>query len=106
MLTKTVNLTQFWAIKEVHHVLEEYEYDKGGFILQIPSYKQQLIEYILSKINHRYLEIHNLTEIPKEATDVIPQCPIGEKIVIKQLIYTGISKIVRELSNHIEAKSA
>ncbi len=106
MLTKTVDLTRLCAVKEIQHILEECDYDRGGFILQIPSYKQQLIEYILSNINHRYLEIRNLTEIPKEASDVLPQCPIDEKIVIKQLLYKGISEIVRELSNQIEVKSA
>lgn len=106
MLTKTVDLTRLCAIKEIQHILEECDYDRGGFILQIPSYKQQLTEYILSNVNHRYLEIHNLTEIPKEAADILPQCPIGEKIAIEQLLYTGISKIVQELSNQIEVKSA
>ena len=108
MLNKTVDLTRLCMVKEIQHILEECDYDRGGFILQIPSYKQQLIEYILSNINHRYLEIHNLTQIPKEAIDVIPQCPIDEIIVIKQLLYMGISNIVQELSNqiNIEVKSA
>ena len=99
MLTKTVDITQLCAVKEIQHILEECDYDRGGFIFQIPSYKQQLIEYILSNINHRYLEIRNLTKIPKEATDVLLHCPIGKKIVIKQLLYRGISEIVQELSN-------
>ena len=106
MLTTTVNLTRLCAVKQIQHVLEECDYDRGGFILQNSFYKQQLIEYILSNINHRYLEIRNLTEIPKEATDILPLCPIDELIVIRKLFYIGVSKIVQELSNNIEVKSA
>ena len=105
MLTKTVDLTQLCAVKEIQHIFEECDRSIRGFILQNPVYKQQLTEYILSNINHRYLEIKNLTEIPKEATDILPHCPIEEKIVIRQLLHMGMSKIVRELSSHIEVKS-
>ena len=106
MVTTTIDLTRLCAVKEIQHILEECDYNRNSFIFQNPSYKQQLIEYILSNINHRYLEIKNLTEIPKEATEILPQCPIEEKIIIRQLLHIGMSNIVQELSNHIEAKSA
>lgn len=106
MLSKTVDLTQLCAVKEIQHILEECDYDKANFILQNSFYRQQLIEYILSNISHRYLKIQNLTEIPKDADEILPQCPIEEQIVIRQLLHIGMSKIVQQLSNPIEAKSA
>lgn len=106
MLTTTVDLTQLCVVKEIQHIIEVCDYARDNFILQDPFYKQQLTEYILSNLNHRYLEITNLTEIPKEATDILPQCPLGEKTVIRQLLHLGMAKIVRELSNQIEVKSA
>ena len=104
MLTTTVDLTRLCAVKEIQHILKECD-GYRGVILQNPCYKQQLIEYVLSNINHRYLEIQNLTEIPKDATDILPQCPIEEKIAIRQLLHIGILEII-QTSNHRELKSA
>ena len=106
MLNKTVDLTQLCVVKEIQHILEECDDDRSDFILQNQYLKQQLTEYILSNLNHRYLKIKNLTEIPREATDILPQCPIEERIAIGQLLYIGMSKIVLKLSTHIEVKSA
>ena len=106
MLTKTVDLTRLCAVKEIQHIIEGCDYASDSFILLDPFYKQRLTEYVLSNLSHRYLEIKNLTEIPKKAADILPQCPLDEKIVIRQLLHLGMTEIFRELTNQIEVKSA
>ena len=93
MLTKLVDLTHFWVIKEIQYLAESQEY-QGNLILRDLYYKQQLIEYVLSNVNHRYMMIE-LTAIPKEAGDLFPQCPLDERVIMRQLLLMGMSKIVR-----------
>lgn len=100
MLTKLVDLTHLWVIKEVQYLAESEEY-RGNLILRDPYYKQQLIEYVLSNLNHRYMMIE-LTAIPKEAGNLFPQCPLDERVVIRQLLLMGMSKIVRSLYKQAE----
>ncbi|MBW4534332.1 MAG: hypothetical protein KME09_10390 [Pleurocapsa minor HA4230-MV1] len=97
MLTKLVDLTQLCVVKQVQYLLVESEKNGGSLILQDPYYQQQLIEYVLSNLNHRYITLE-LTEIPQDASDVFPQCPIDEQIAIKQLLQKKISQIDRYLS--------
>ena len=98
MLTKIVDLTQLCVVKQVQHILLESEKSGGSLILQNPYYQQQLIEYVLSNLNHRYIKLE-LTEIPVEASDVFPQCPIDEQIAIRQLLNMKISQIARYLGD-------
>lgn len=100
MLTKSVNLTYLYVLKEIHYVVESEEY-RGNLILQDSDCKQQLIEYVLSNLNHRYMMIE-LTEIPKEASGLFPQCSLEERVVIRQLLLRGMSKIVRSLYKEAE----
>ena len=104
MLTKLVDLTELCVIKEIQFILEKSSEYKGNFILQNPIYQQQLVKYVLSKIEHRYLKIENLTEIPKEAAEILPQCPIQESIEIRQLLESGILNIGQKLLKQIETK--
>lgn len=100
MLTKLVDLTHLWVTKEVQYLAESEEY-RGNLIFRDLYYKQQLIEYVLSNLNHRYMMIE-LTEIPKEASDLFPQCTLDERVVIRQLLLMGMSKIVRSLYKQAE----
>ena len=97
MITKKIDLTQLCAIKEVQHILGKSEEFRGNLILQNPYYKKEIIEYVLSNIKHRYMKLEELTEIPERASDVLPLCPIEEKIIIRQLIQLKMSQIVKTL---------
>ena len=105
MLDKKIDLTQLCALKEIQFTLVESVEYEGNFILQNSFYKQQIIEYILSNLNHRYFIVKNLTEIPKKASDILPHCPIEEKIAIRQLMQLKMSQIVRELLEQNEQKT-
>ncbi|PSB11258.1 hypothetical protein C7B62_06240 [Pleurocapsa sp. CCALA 161] len=94
MLTKIVDLTQLCVVKQVQYILVELEKDRDNLILQDSYYQQQLIEYVLSNLNHRFMMLE-LTEIPQDPSDVFPQCPIDEQIAIRQLLQMKISQIGR-----------
>lgn len=94
MLTKLVDLTQLCVIKQVQSILVESEKDGNNLIIQDFYYRQQIIEYVLSNLNHRYMMLE-LTEIPQETSGVFPKCPIDEQIAIKQLLQIKISQIER-----------
>ena len=94
MLTKIVDLTQLCVVKQVQYILVESEKKRGNLILQYPYYQQQLIEYVLSNLNHRYMMLE-LSEIPIDASDVFPQCPIDEQIAIRQLLQMKMPHIGR-----------
>ena len=68
MLTKLVDLTRLCVVKQVQSTLVESEKDGDNLILQDPYYQQQIIEYVLSNLNHRYMMLE-LTEIPQDASD-------------------------------------
>ena len=95
MLNKQVNLTQLCVIKEIQHLLLKSQEYKDNVILHDPVYQRQIIEYILSNLDHRYMTIENITEIPRVASDIFPECPIQERTVILQLLQTKMSEIVR-----------
>lgn len=97
MVTKKIDLTQLCAIKEVQHILGKSEEFRGNLILQDPYYKKEIVEYVLSNIKHRYMKLEKLTEIPEQASDVLPRCPIEEKITIRQLIHLKMAQIVKTL---------
>ena len=99
MLTQIVNLTELCITKELVCIIlksDQYKPNLANFVLQDPAYQQQLIQYVLSQINHRYLKIKNLSEIPKSASKIIPRCPIEEQLIIRQLLETKILEIARE----------
>ena len=106
MLTKSVNLTKLCLVKEIQYILSTSDEYKNNLVLQSPAYRQQLTQYVLSNINHRYLKIKNLSEIPKEASEILPQCPIDEQLLIRQLLETKILEIAQELLLYTEYKSA
>ena len=97
MLNKIVDLTKLCAVKEIQYILSQSKQDRDNIILQNRDYQQQLIEYVLSNINHRYMAIENLTKIPVEASEIFPQCPIHEQIAIRQLLHVGMIEITRSL---------
>ena len=105
MLTKLVNLTQLYVVKEIQEILQKSSKYKGNLILQNPIYQQQLSEYVLAKINHRYLKIENLTEIPKEAAEILPKCPIQELLEIRELLERGILNIEQEMLKQTQTKN-
>ena len=100
-----VDLTKFCTIKEIQYILLESEEYRGNIILKDLSYQKQIIEYVLSNLNHRYTTIENLTEIPKKSSDILPQCPIQEQTTIRQLIQLKMSKIVRQLLEPTQLKA-
>ena len=106
MLTQKVNLTQLCTLKEIQYILLNSEEYKGNLIIRDSYYQKQIIKYVLSNLNHRYLTIDNLTEIPKNSNDILPKCPISEKIMIRQLIEIKISQIVRQLLEKAEIKAS
>ena len=97
MIDKIVDLTQLCATKEIMYMLLESPEYRGNLLLQDPDYKQQLMEYVLSNINRRYMAIEKLNVIPVKASDILPQCPIEERIAIRQLLQIGMSKIGENL---------
>ena len=105
MLTKKVNLTKLCAIKEIQYILLESEEYKGNIILEDLLYRKQITEYVLSNLNHRYLKIKNLTEIPINSGDILPQCPVEERTIIRQLVQLKMSEIVRQLLERVELKT-
>ena len=94
MLTKIVDLTRLYVVKEVQYILVESEENRDNLILQDTYYQQQIIEYVLSNLNHRFIMLE-LTEIPIEASDVFPRCPIDEQIAIRQLLQKKMSRLAR-----------
>ena len=106
MLTGSVNLTELCVVKEIHYILSKSDKYKNNLFLQNLSCQQKLIQYVLSNINHRYLTIENFNEIPKEASEILPQCPIDEQLVIRQLLETKILEIFQELLLQTEYMSA
>ena len=97
MITILVDLTQLCTVKEIQFILSSSDEYRTSSILENSAYRQQLIEYVLSNLNHRYLTIENLTEIPQQASDILPECPIDERLQIRQLLQQGMSKIARQL---------
>ena len=106
MLTRYVNLTKLCLVKEIQYILSTSDEYKNNLVLQNSACRQQLTQYVLSNINHRYLKIENLSEIPKEASEILPQCPIDEQLLIRQLLETKILEIAQELLLYTEYKSA
>ena len=106
MLTRSVNLTKLCVVKEMQYILSKSDKYKNNLVLQHPACQQQLIQHVLSNISHRYLTIENLSEIPKEASEILPQCPIDEQLLIRQLLETKILEIAQELLLYTEYKSA
>ena len=100
-----VDLTKFCTIKEIQYILLESEEYRGNIILKDLSYQKQIIEYVLSNLNHRYTTIENLTEIPKKSSDILPHCPIQEQTIIRQLIQLKMSEIVRQLLEPTQRKA-
>ena len=102
MLNRTVDLTKLCAFKEIQYILSQSNEYRSNIILQNRDYQQQLIKYVLSNINHRYMTIENLTQIPVEASEIFPQCPIYEQIAIRQLLHIGMTEIARSLLERAE----
>ena len=97
MIDRTVNLTHLCLIKEIHQAIAQTTNYRLRTMLQNPIYERRLIDYVLSNINHRYLLLKNITVIPKEASELLPQCPITEQLEIRQLLQMVIKIIVTEL---------
>ena len=94
MLTKIVDLTQLCVVKQVQSIVVESEKDGVNLIIQDSYYKQQIIEYVLSNLNHQYMMLE-LTQLPQETSSVFPKCLIDEQIEIRQLLQIKISQIER-----------
>ena len=106
MLTRSVNLTKLCVAREIEYILSKSDKYKNNLVLQNSNCRQQLTQYVLSNINHCYLKIENFSEIPKEASEILPECSIDQQLVIRQLLETKILEIAQELLLYTEYKSA
>ena len=95
MLSQTIDITELWVTKEVKEILTKAEFN--GQPLPNCDLKPQLINYILPRIRHCHFTLENVTEIPKHGSEILPQCPIEEKVLIRQYIYIGLYEIYKQL---------
>ena len=102
MLNKRVNLIQLCVVKEIQH-LKSQAY-KDNIILRDRADRESIIEYVLSELNHRYMTLENITEVPRVAGDIFPECPIHERAVILQLLHTKMLDLVRCYLEKLEQK--
>lgn len=97
MLNKQVNLTQLYLIQEIQHFLLECQQYKDNAILHDLVYQRQIIEYVLSNLDRRYMVDENPTEISGVASNIFPKCALQKGTVIRQLLQTKILDLLRFL---------
>lgn len=97
MIDRVVDLTQLCVTKEIQYMLLESPEYQGNVLLQDIYHRQELTEYVLSNIDRRYMTIEELNVIPVKTNEILPQCPIEERTVIRRLLKIGMSKIVENL---------
>ena len=99
MIDTIVDMTQLCIAREIRNALQQSIKEKNcqaKVFLENYYYQKKLVNYIASHINHRYIPLE-LTEIPKEAERVLPQCPIAEKTEIRHLLQIGMSVIAKDI---------
>lgn len=97
---KTVlNLTQQSIIAEIESVLDTYPYYPYQQAFAIPELRQDLINYVFSRIPCMYSAIE-----PKQACCLnykLPRSPLEYQIHLETLIHQGIYSIMQEKSDGI-----
>ena len=101
MISQTINLTRLWVEKEVQYLFfSSQNYYEN--IIRDNKLRKRLINYILDKLPQKSLFIKELTEIPKDASNLFPPCPMEEQMKIHFLLQMGIIDILQDCMQQIE----
>ena len=99
MIDNTIDITQLYIVREIQYALSQSIQNRNGqarIFLENYRYQNKLLNYISAHIKHRYISLE-FTAIPKEASEILPQCPITEQTQIRQLLQIGMSIIALDL---------
>jgi hypothetical protein len=87
-----VNLTELEIIEEIETVVETYPHHPYQQVFAIPELRQELMAYVLSHTNNRYVVVE---EGQEEALRPLP-CSKDQRLSIEELIRQGIEKTMQK----------